>query len=213
MAEAMTGLELGDDEGVDTHHDLFACTQQGCRQRRRLRRRGQGGRTQPQVGAAAGRRVPPSRDAPPRRNKPRYPCATSSASSPVPCTPTAKPMRNMHIAKTAMMLKPSQAHAANDLLTLLELHLQIDQIESCNCATCTCWPTWPEPSAGSSSCGSCCANACVGLTLSFEGADRRFAPSVRDDFPPHDPRRRRGRRHAHVIDLVLPVGRAHEDLD
>ncbi|WP_447779663.1 hypothetical protein [Variovorax boronicumulans] len=68
VAEAMIGLDLGDDEGIDTRDDLLARCSRSCTRRRRPKR-------------------------PNSTPRPRSPCATSSASSPVPCTPAVKPMR------------------------------------------------------------------------------------------------------------------------
>ena len=87
VAEAMTGLDLGDDEGIDTPDDLFARLQQEL-QAKTAAKEAEHDDTQ----AAGPRRKKASSAAKPRRNRPPNPCATSSASSPAPCTPTAKPM-------------------------------------------------------------------------------------------------------------------------
>lgn len=88
LAEAMTGLDLGDDEGIDTQDDLFPRMQQELQAKAAAQEAGQD-----DTQAAAPRRKT-ARAAKPRRNGRRSLCATSSASSPAPCAPTANPMRS-----------------------------------------------------------------------------------------------------------------------
>jgi hypothetical protein len=85
LTEAMTGLDLGDDEGLDT---LCIGCARACRSRHLPRRRS----ATPMPHAAA-RRPHSSSAARPRRSRPRNRCARSIASLPAPCTPT---VRRMH---------------------------------------------------------------------------------------------------------------------
>ncbi len=123
MAEAMTGLDLGEDEGIDSDAELFARLQQGL---------------QKQVAAEEARRS--ARAAAKRKSAAQIKReaearqATQSvreiyrklASALHPDRETDASQRE---AKTALMQRVNQAYEAQDLLALLELQLQIEQID------------------------------------------------------------------------------------
>jgi hypothetical protein len=125
MTEVMTGLDLGDDEGIDTHADLFERMQQGLRERAAAE--------EAERGAKAARRR--SKNAAQQRREAEALQATQSvreifrklASALHPDRETDAGQREV---KTVLMQKVNQAYAANDLLTLLELQLQIEQIDA-----------------------------------------------------------------------------------
>ncbi|MBI3368514.1 MAG: J domain-containing protein [Burkholderiales bacterium] len=124
MTQAMTGLDLGDDEGLHTEEDLFARMRQGLRERA--------------AADAAEReaRAPRHRkSAAQQRREAEAQQATQSvreifrklASALHPDRETDAAQRE---AKTALMQQVNQAYAASDLLTLLELQLRIEQIDA-----------------------------------------------------------------------------------
>ncbi|HEY2418457.1 MAG TPA: J domain-containing protein [Steroidobacteraceae bacterium] len=124
MTEAVTGLDLGDDEGIDTHADLFERMQQGLRER-------EAAEESERDDQAARRR----KNAAQQRREAEAQEATQSvreifrklASALHPDRETDTRQREV---KTVLMQKVNQAYAANDLLTLLELQLQIEQIDA-----------------------------------------------------------------------------------
>jgi PIN domain nuclease of toxin-antitoxin system len=124
MTEVMTGLDLGDDEGIDTHADLFERMQQGLRERAAAEE-------SERDDQAARRR----KNAAQQRREAEAQQATQSvreifrklASALHPDRETDAGQREV---KTVLMQKVNQAYAANDLLTLLELQLQIEQIDA-----------------------------------------------------------------------------------
>jgi hypothetical protein len=128
MTEAMTGLDLGDDEGIDTHADLFERVQQGLRERAAAE--------EAEHGTKAARR---RKNAAQQRREVEAQQATQSvreifrklASALHPDRETDARQREV---KTVLMQKVNQAYAANDLLTLLELQLQIEQIDASHIA-------------------------------------------------------------------------------
>ena len=133
VAEAMTGLDLGDDEGIDTQDDLFARMQQGLQAKAATQEAGDGN-TQ----ADTPRRKKAS--AAQQRREAEAQQATQSvrdifrklASALHPDRETDAQQRKV---KTALMQKANQAYAANDLLALLELQLQIEQIDASHIAS------------------------------------------------------------------------------
>ena len=128
MAEAMTGLDLGDDEGIDTDADLFERMQQRVQVRAAAEEAERGAKAANRGKTAAQQR----READARQ-------ATQSvreifrklASALHPDRETDATQREI---KTALMQKVNQAYAADDLLTLLELQLQIEQIDASHIA-------------------------------------------------------------------------------
>jgi hypothetical protein len=124
MAEAMTGLDLGDDEGIRTDADLFERMQRGMQERVAAE--------EAEREAKAARR---RKSAAQQRREAEAQQATQSvreifrklASALHPDRETDAQQREV---KTALMQKVNQAYAANDLLTLLTLQLQIEQIDS-----------------------------------------------------------------------------------
>ncbi len=128
LAEAMTGLDLGDAEGIDTDADLFERLEQGL---------------QEQAAAADARRDAKSagrrQSAAQQRREAEAAQATQSvreiyrklASALHPDRETDEQQRQ---AKTVLMQRVNQAYEGNDLLTLLELQLQIEQIDASHIA-------------------------------------------------------------------------------
>ncbi len=128
LAEAMTGLDLGDDEGIDTDAALFERLQQGLHE--------QVAADQARRDANAGRRP---KSAAQQRREAEAQQATQSlrevyrklASALHPDRESDERQRE---AKTALMQRVNQAYEANDLLALLELQLQIEQIDASHIA-------------------------------------------------------------------------------
>ncbi|HEY1393578.1 MAG TPA: J domain-containing protein [Methylibium sp.] len=128
MAEAMTGLDLGDDEGIDSDAELFARLQQGLQE--------QVAAEEAQRSAKAGRR---RKSAAQHKREAEAQQATQSvreiyrklASALHPDRETDAQQRE---AKTALMQRVNQAYDAQDLLALLELQLQIEQIDESHIA-------------------------------------------------------------------------------
>lgn len=124
MTEAVTGLDLGDDEDIKTDADLFERMQQGLGEQAKADEANRDAR-------AAGTR----KSAAQQRREAQAQEVTQSvreifrklASALHPDRETDERQREV---KTALMQKVNQAYAANDLLTLLELQLQIEQIDA-----------------------------------------------------------------------------------
>lgn len=123
VTEAITGLDLGDDTGIESETDLFARMEQEFQQRVAQEEAVRSARTARRGKSAAQQR----REAEAQQ-------ATQSvreifrklASALHPDRETDPGER---AAKTALMQRVNQAYAANDLLALLELQLQIEQID------------------------------------------------------------------------------------
>ena len=124
MAEAMMGLDLGDDDGLDTDQALFERLQQGIREQ-----------ADAQEAARASTSAKRRKTAAQQRREDEDRQATQSvrevyrklASALHPDRETDPQQRD---AKTAMMQRVNRAYDANDLLALLELQLQIEQIDA-----------------------------------------------------------------------------------
>lgn len=128
LTEAMTGLDLGDEEDIGSDEDLFARLQQGI---------------QEQVAADEAERSAKSarrrKSAAQQRREAEAQQATQSvrevyrklASA---LHPDREPDEQQRAAKTALMQRVNQAYEANDLLALLELQLQIEQIDASHIA-------------------------------------------------------------------------------
>ena len=129
MAEEFSGLDLGDDAEALTEEELFDRMGEGLRQRVAQEQEARAAR------AATGRKKPAQQ----RREAEEQQAAQSLreifrklASALHPDRETDAVERE---AKTAMMQRVNQAYAANDLLTLLELQLQIEQIDASHIAS------------------------------------------------------------------------------
>jgi hypothetical protein len=128
LTEAMTGLDLGEDEGIETEADLFERMQQGLR--------GRAATEEAQRSERAARR---RKTAAQQRRESEAEQATQSvreiyrklASALHPDRETDQRQRE---AKTALMQRVNQAYGANNLLALLELQLQIEQIDASHIA-------------------------------------------------------------------------------
>jgi hypothetical protein len=128
LTEAMTGMDLGDDEGLHTDADLLERMQQGLQERAAAE--------ETQRSAKAARR---RKSAAQQRREDEAQQAMQSmreifgklASALHPDRETDERKRE---AKTVLMQRVNQAYAANDLLALLELQLQIEQIDASHIA-------------------------------------------------------------------------------
>lgn len=126
LAEAITGLDLGDDEGFDTDQDLFARLEQGLQEQAAAEEAEEAARH-----AKASRRHKSTAQ---QRREAEAQQATQSmreiyrklASALHPDRETDLQQRE---AKTALMQRVNQAYEAQDLLTLLELQLEVEQID------------------------------------------------------------------------------------
>jgi hypothetical protein len=122
LTEELTGLDLGDDE-IHTQADLLERVQQGVQERAAAEQ------AQASARAARGRK-----GAAQQRREAEAQQATQSvreifrklASALHPDRESDERQRQ---AKTALMQRVNQAYAANDLLALLELQLEIEQID------------------------------------------------------------------------------------
>jgi PIN domain nuclease of toxin-antitoxin system len=124
LTEVFTGLDLGDSASIRTDDDLFRRMHEGMAA---------------QAAAAAAERAAKSqrrrKTAAQQRQEAEAQLATQSvreiyrklASAVHPDRETDPTRRE---AKTALMQKINQAYAANDLLTLLEVQLQIEQVDA-----------------------------------------------------------------------------------
>jgi hypothetical protein len=128
LAEAMTGVDLGDEEGIASDADLFERLQQGLQEQLAA----DGARRD----AKAGHR---RKTAAQQRREAEAQQATQSvrevyrklASALHPDRETDERQRE---EKTALMQRVNQAYEASDLLALLELQLQIEQIDASHIA-------------------------------------------------------------------------------
>ena len=122
LTEELTGLDLGDDE-IHTQDDLLERMRQSMQERAAADQARAGAR------AARGRK-----NAAQQRREAEAQQATQSvreifrklASA---LHPDRESDERQHQAKTALMQRVNQAYAANDLLALLELQLEIEQID------------------------------------------------------------------------------------
>jgi hypothetical protein len=128
MAEAMTGLDLGDDKGIDSDAELFARLQQGLEEQaaaEEVRRSAKAERKR--KSAAQLKREAEARQATQSVRE----IYRKLASAIHPDRETDPRQRE---AKTALMQRVNQAYEAQDVLALLELQLQIEQIDESHIA-------------------------------------------------------------------------------
>ncbi|CAM4151630.1 J domain-containing protein [Roseateles saccharophilus] len=138
LAEAMTGLDLGDDDGLHTDDDLFERLQQGMKERAAADEdeAAEDAEEADLNAKAAGRH----RSAAQKRREAEAQQASQSmreifrklASALHPDRETDEGKRK---EKTVLMQRVNQAYAASDLLALLELQLQIEQIDASHIAS------------------------------------------------------------------------------
>ena len=122
VAEAMTDLDPGDDEGIDTH------LQKDCR-RRRLP--GRPNTTTPgSTGPAARKPASRSRGAIGRAVRVRHLSQVRPSQH-----PDRETDAQQYNVKTTLIQKANQAYAAKDLLALPERQLQIEQIDTSHIAS------------------------------------------------------------------------------
>ncbi len=127
MAEAVTGLDLGDGESITSEDDLFRRIHEGLA--------GENAKAEAAKAAkaeAAGRR---RKSAAQQRREAEAQLASQSIrevfrklASALHPDRESDPARQ--VEKTALMQKVNQAYAANDLLGLLELQLEIEQVDA-----------------------------------------------------------------------------------
>lgn len=124
LTEAMTGLDLGDTEGIRSDADLF--------QRLHAEMEAHAAQAEAERAAKAARR---RKSAAQQRREAEAQQATQSireifrklASA---LHPDRETDPKEHEVKTALMQRVNRAYAANDLLALLELQLQIEQVDA-----------------------------------------------------------------------------------
>jgi hypothetical protein len=124
LAESMTGVDLGDDEGIASGDDLLRRMRQGMQQQ-------QAADEARRDAKASKRRKTPAQ----QRREDEAQAATQSvrevfrklASALHPDRETDADQR---AAKTALMQEVNQAYARSDLLALLELQLRIEQVDA-----------------------------------------------------------------------------------
>lgn len=129
LTEAMTGLDLGDSDDIRTDAELF--------QRLHEQFEAQAAQAEAEQAAKGARR---RKTAAQQRREAEEQQATRSvreifrklASA---LHPDRETDPEEHEAKTALMQQVNRAYAANDLLTLLELQLQIEQVDARHIAT------------------------------------------------------------------------------
>jgi len=124
LTESVTGLDLGDEQGIESEEDFLARMRQGLEDRAAAEEA-------QREAKSAGRR----KSAAQQRREAEAQLATQSvreiyrklASALHPDRETDARQRE---EKTALMQQVNRAYAANDLLALLELQLQIEQIDA-----------------------------------------------------------------------------------
>jgi hypothetical protein len=134
MAEMMTGLDLGDIDGIGSDEELMARMREGLAARAAGEEAARTSGNDDGSGSRKSRR-PRRKTAAQQRREAEAQLATQSvrevfrklASALHPDRETDPVERE---AKTALMQQVNQAYAANDLLALLELQLQIEQVDA-----------------------------------------------------------------------------------
>jgi hypothetical protein len=128
MAEAMTGLDLGGDAGLDSDEDLFERMQQSLlEQAQALDEAHAAKQSKRRASAAQAKREAQAQQA----TQSVRDIYRKLASALHPDRETDARQRD---EKTALMQRVNQAYDANDLLALLELQLQIEQIDASHIA-------------------------------------------------------------------------------
>jgi hypothetical protein len=125
MLEASTGVDLGDPDEIRSEEELFQRMQEAL----------QAHAAQAEAPAHEARASARRQTAAQKRREAEAQQATQSvrevfrklASA---LHPDREPDAQARVAKTALMQKVNQAYAANDLLTLLELQLQVEQVDA-----------------------------------------------------------------------------------
>jgi hypothetical protein len=129
MTEAITGLDLGDDDGLCTDEDLFARMQQAMLDQR--------------AADAAAPDEAPKRSRRHAAQQQRRDTAAQEASQSMrevyrklvsALHPDREADEQLRDEKTVLMQRVNQAYERNDLLALLELQLQIEQIDESHLA-------------------------------------------------------------------------------
>jgi hypothetical protein len=128
LAEAMTGLDLGDDDGIASEADLFQRLQQGFDAQAAADAEREEAKKARRASTAAQKR----RDAEAKQATQSVREVYRKLASAL--HPDREPDAQQREAKTALMQRVNQAYKANDLLALLELQLQIEQIDASHIA-------------------------------------------------------------------------------
>ena len=128
LTQAMTGLDLGDDEGIHTEDDLVERMREGLEQQAAQREAAREARTTRRRKSAAQQK----RDAEAQQAAQSLREIFRKLASAL--HPDREPDDQQRAAKTALMQRVNQAYAANDLLALLELQLQVEQIDASHIA-------------------------------------------------------------------------------
>lgn len=128
LTEAVTGLDLGDEQGVETEAQLFARMQQGLQDRAAAQEAERSAKSAHRRKSAAQQRRESEAQQATQSVREIY---RKLASALHPDRETDARQRE---EKTALMQRVNQAYAANDLLALLELQLQIELIDASHIA-------------------------------------------------------------------------------
>jgi hypothetical protein len=128
LTEALTGLDLGDDEEIHTEDDVFARIHEGLDQQAAEREAARGERAARRRKSAAEQRREAEVQQAAQSMREIFRKLASALH------PDREPDEGQRRAKTALMQRVNQAYAANDLLALLELQLQVEQIDASHIA-------------------------------------------------------------------------------
>ena len=128
LAEAMTGLDLGDDEGLETDAALFERLEQGLQEQVEAEQARRDAKASRRRKSAAQQRRETEAEQATQSVREVYRKLASALH------PDREPDERQREAKTALMQRVNQAYEANDLLVLLELQLQIEQIDASHIA-------------------------------------------------------------------------------
>lgn len=128
LTEAVTGLDLGNEQGIETEADLFERMQQGLQDRAAAEEAVRSAKSARRRKSAAQQRREAEAQQATQSVREIY---RKLASALHPDRETDARQRE---EKTALMQRVNQAYAANDLLALLELQLQIEQIDASHIA-------------------------------------------------------------------------------
>lgn len=128
LTEAVTGLDLGDEQGIETEADLFARMQQGLQDRAAAEEAERSAKSARRGKSAAQQRRESEAQQVTQSVREIFRKLVSALH------PDRETDARKREEKTALMQRVNRAYAANDLLALLELQLQIEQIDASHVA-------------------------------------------------------------------------------
>jgi len=127
LAEQMTGLDLGDEDGIESQADLFARMQQSLHDRAAAEDAERSAKESRRKSRAQQRREAEAQQASQSLREIYRKLASA-------LHPDREPDARQREEKTALMQRVNQAYANNDLLALLELQIRIEQIDESHIA-------------------------------------------------------------------------------